>query len=400
MSLTKRLLEILSVATKLGVTSFGGPIAHLGYFRDEYVKKRGWLSEEKYAGIISLCQVLPGPTSSQVGIMIGMYRAGISGGIVAWIGFTLPSTIVLLAFAMGVNNLEGLQDSGWLHGLKVLAVAIVAMAVWGMFKTICTTKATTTVAVLSATAILILSIPLIQIAVISSGALIGYLFLKPTIQSSSDTNEFSINKNLSIISLLLFVCLIIAFPLLSNTISNPFLEVSDKFFRTGSLVFGGGHVVLPLLQNEVVTSGLVSQDAFLAGYGAAQAIPGPLFTFAAYLGTVMPSFNNPPLIGLLCLTMIFIPSFLLIIGVMPFWNTLNSKVWFRGPLVGINASVVGLLMAALYDPIWVSAVENNTDVATVAGLICIVSIWKCPVWLVVLIASALGEIFSRNLLPL
>lgn len=400
MSLTKRLLEILSVATKLGVTSFGGPIAHLGYFRDEYVKKRGWLSEEKYAGIISLCQVLPGPTSSQVGIMIGMYRAGISGGIVAWIGFTLPSTIVLLTFAMGVNNLEGLQDAGWLHGLKVLAVAIVAMAVWGMFKTICTTKANTTVAVLSATAILILSIPLIQIAVISSGALVGYLFLKPTIQSSSDTNEFSINKNLSIISLLLFVCLIIAFPLLSNTISNPFLEVSDKFFRTGSLVFGGGHVVLPLLQNEVVTPGLVSQDAFLAGYGAAQAIPGPLFTFAAYLGTVMPSFNNPPLIGLLCLTMIFIPSFLLIIGVIPFWDTLNSKAWFRGPLVGINASVVGLLMAALYDPIWVSAVENNTDVASVAGLICIVSIWKCPVWLVVLIASALGEIFSRNLLPL
>tara|TARA_Y100000590_G_scaffold98275_1_gene111824 strand:+ start:734 stop:1888 length:1155 start_codon:yes stop_codon:yes gene_type:complete len=384
----------------LGVTSFGGPIAHLGYFRDEYVKKRGWLSEEKYAGIISLCQVLPGPTSSQVGIMIGMYRAGISGGIVAWIGFTLPSTIALLAFAMGVNNLEGLQDSGWLHGLKVLAVSIVAIAVWGMFKTICTSKATTTVAVLSATAILILSMPMVQIIVISSGALIGYLFLKPTIPSSSDANEFSINKRLSIMSLLLFVCLIIAFPLISNTISNPFLEVSDKFFRTGSLVFGGGHVVLPLLQNEVVAPGLVSQDAFLAGYGAAQAIPGPLFTFAAYLGTVMPSFNNPPLIGLLCLTMIFIPSFLLIIGIIPFWDTLNSKIWFRGSLVGINASVVGLLMAALYDPIWVSAVENNTDVATAAGLICIISIWKCPVWIVVLIASALGEIFARNLLPI
>ena len=184
MSLTKRLLEILSVATKLGVTSFGGPIAHLGYFRDEYVKKRGWLSEEKYTGIISLCQVLPGPTSSQVGIMIGMYRAGISGGIVAWIGFTLPSTIVLLAFAMGVNNLEGLQDSGWLHGLKVLAVAIVAMAVWGMFKTMCTTKATTTVAVLSATAILILSIPLIQIAVISSGMLISIRRQRSAVNSS------------------------------------------------------------------------------------------------------------------------------------------------------------------------------------------------------------------------
>jgi chromate transporter len=400
MNLTKRLFEILLVATKLGVTSFGGPIAHLGYFRNEYVKKRGWLSEEQYTSIISLCQILPGPTSSQVGIMIGMYRAGISGGIVAWVGFTLPSTIALLVFAMGVNNMEGLQDSGWLHGLKVLAVAIVAIAVSGMAKTICTNKLTTTIAVLSATAILILSVPMIQVLVISSGAFIGYLYLKPEIQSSSNTNAFSINKKIATFSILLFFSVLIALPYLSNTTSNPFIEVSDKFYRTGSLVFGGGHVVLPLLQSEVVDSGLVAQDSFIAGYGAAQAIPGPLFTFAAYLGTVMPSFSNPLLIGLLCLIMIFIPSFLLIIGIVPFWDTLRSKSWFRGPLVGINASVVGLLIAALYDPIWISAVEKNTDVAVVIGLICIISIWKCPVWVAVLIAASLGEILSRNLLPL
>ena len=394
MNSPKRLLEIFLVALRLGFTSFGGPIAHIGYFREEYVKRRLWLDEEEYADIVSLCQVLPGPTSSQVGITVGISRAGLAGGIIAWLGFTLPSAAVLILFALGVATAGDLQELGWLHGLKLMSVAVVALAVWGMARAICVDRIRTTLAGLSAIIILAVASPSVQIYVIFAGAIVGWVFLRDKFVGVTSSRRFPISKQLGICALVAFASLVIFLPVLRQATGNSALEMLDSFYRAGSLVFGGGHVVLPLLQSEVVENGWVTQDTFLAGYAAAQAIPGPLFTFAAYLGTAMDKLQNPVLGGLLCLGAIFIPSFLLITGILPFWNILSSRGWFRGSLAGVNATVVGLLLAALYDPVWTSAISSGTDLGFVIAITCLISVWKCPVWLVVLLAGIVSEVMS------
>ena len=394
MNCPRRLLEIFLVALRLGCTSFGGPIAHIGYFREEYVKRRLWLDEEEYADIVSLCQVLPGPTSSQVGITVGISRAGLAGGVIAWLGFTLPSASVLILFALGVANAEDLEESGWLHGLKLMSVAVVALAVWGMARAICVDRIRTTLAGLSAITILAVASPSVQIYVIFAGAIVGWVLLREKFAGVTSSRRFPISKQFGICSLIAFASLVIFLPILRQATGSSALEMLDSFYRAGSLVFGGGHVVLPLLQSEVVENGWVTQDTFLAGYAAAQAIPGPLFTFAAYLGTAMDKLQNPVFGGLLCLGAIFIPSFLLITGVLPFWNILSSRGWFRGSLAGVNAAVVGLLMAALYDPVWTSAISSGTDLGFVIAITCLISVWKCPVWLVVLLAGISSELMS------
>lgn len=395
MSFIKRLLEILFVATRLGITSFGGPIAHIGYFREEYVNRRGWLDENSYTDIVSLCQVLPGPTSSQVGIVVGMWRAGFIGGVIAWLGFTLPSAIVLMLFAVSVGNADSLSAYGWLHGLKIMAVAVVALAVWGMARTICTDRTRYTISVISVIFILLIANQLTQIGVIVFGAIAGWLFLRHEVQYVQPNDRIMIPKAIAIASLVVFVSLLIFLPVARQLTTEPSLAIVDSFYRAGSLVFGGGHVVLPMLQSEVIEPGWVSQDIFLAGYGAAQAIPGPLFTFAAYLGSAMGQFKYPFVNGLMSLSAIYLPSFLLIVGVIPFWNDLRSMERFRGILAGVNASVVGLLMAALYDPIWISAVKIPSDAAILVGLIFLLTVLKWPVWSVVSISAIVGEVVTR-----
>ncbi len=376
---------------QLGLTSFGGPIAHLGYFREAFVVRRRWIDEHAYADLVALCQFLPGPASSQVGIGIGLAKAGLPGALAAWLGFTLPSAIAMTLFGYGVVALEGALPIGLLHGLKVVAVAVVAQAVWGMARTLCPDTPRVTLAVLGAVTLLLAPPePIFQVAVIVAGGVTGLLLLR------SDTNPphvslgFDISRHLAVTALLLFFALLIGLPLLAEATSSHLLELVDGFYRSGSLVFGGGHVVLPLLQAEVVPPGWVSNDDFLAGYGAAQAVPGPLFTFAAYLGAVMGPAPNGWLGALICLVAIFTPSFLLVIGALPFWDLLRHLAWVRRALLGVNAAVVGLLLAALYDPVWTDAILSPADFALALGAFTLLVFWAAPPWLVVVLSAVGG----------
>jgi chromate transporter len=382
-------LEVLRVATRLGLTSFGGPVAHLGYFRDEYVVRRRWIDEPTYADLVALCQFLPGPASSQVGIAIGVQRAGLLGGLAAWLGFTLPSAIALVAFAYGVRGL-GVTDAGWLHGLKVAAVAVVALAVWGMARALASDRGPATIAVLAAMAALAWPTGLGQVTIIVVAALIGVRFLPGAASSAAAAGNVSVGRRLGVASLVLFFGLLILLPLGRQAVPSQSLAVFDSFFRAGSLVFGGGHVVLPLLQAEVVPPGWVSAEAFVAGYGAAQAVPGPLFTFAAYLGAVMGPSPNGIVGAGLALVAVFLPSFLLVIGVLPFWDTLRRRSGFQSALRGINAAVVGLLLAALYHPVWTSAIRAPADVILALAAFGLLAFWKAPAWVVVVLAAAGG----------
>lgn len=381
-------LEVLGVSTRLGLTSFGGPIAHLGYFREEYVVRRKWLDEHTYADLVALCQFLPGPASSQVGIAIGITHAGLLGGLAAWLGFTLPSALALVAFAFGIQAAGG-TDMGWLHGLKVVAVAVVAQAVWGMARTLAPDRERATMAILAAVAMLAWPAAAGQVLVIALAGVIGWLLLPVTQTAATEPMRAVISHRLAAVAWALFLALLIALPLLHKlTPSQPF-AVFDSFFRVGSLVFGGGHVVLPLLQAEVVPPGWVTNEQFVAGYGAAQAVPGPLFTFAAYLGAVMQPWPNGWVGAALALVAIFLPSFLLIVGALPLWNLLRSHAAFQAALRGINAAVVGLLLAALYHPVWTSAIHTPGDFALGLLDFWLLALWKCPPWLVV-VCSALG----------
>jgi chromate transporter len=382
-------LEVLAVATRLGLTSFGGPIAHLGYFRDEYVVRRKWLDDQTYVDLVALCQFLPGPASSQVGISIGILRAGLLGGLAAWLGFTLPSALAMLLFAYGVNAV-GATDAGWLHGLKVVAVAVVAQAVWGMARTLCPDRERATIAVVAALVALASQTAPAQVLVIAVGGLVGWRLLGASEVPAAPTLRVPVGRRASLVAWVIFFSLLIGLPVLRQIVPGLPLAVFDSFYRVGSLVFGGGHVVLPLLQAEVVPPGWVTNAQFLAGYGAAQAVPGPLFTFSAYLGAVMP----PPLTGVpgaaLALVAIFLPSFLLLIGALPWWDSLRGQAGFQAALRGINAAVVGLLLAALYQPVWTSAILSAMDfgLALVAGALLMV--WKLPPWLVVILCAVAG----------
>ena len=388
-----RALEIFAVATRLGLTSFGGPVAHLGYFREEYVVRRRWLDEATYADLVALCQFLPGPASSQVGIAIGITRGGLLGGLAAWLGFTLPSAIALVLFAYGLRGL-GAADAGWLHGLKVAAVAVVALAVWGMARSLASDRARATIAIVSAFCALLWPTGVGQVAIIAAAALVGLWLLPTSAAPPTAVRLVPVSRTLGGAALVVFFGLLIALPIARQITGSQALALFDSFFRVGSLVFGGGHVVLPLLQAEVVPPGWVTSEAFVAGYGAAQAVPGPLFTFAAYLGAVM----GPPPTGLvgaaIALVAIFLPSFFMIVGALPFWDTLRGRSSFQSALRGINAAVVGLLLAALYQPVWTSAIHGPADVGLALAALGLLAFWKAPAWLVVVLAAAAGTLFA------
>jgi chromate transporter len=381
-------LEVFRIFLRLGLTSFGGPVAHLGYYRAEFVERRKWLDEAAYADIVALCQFLPGPASSQVGMSLGIMRAGLPGAFAAWLGFTMPSAIALILFGYGVTRFGDLSGAAWLHGLKIVAVAVVAQAVWGMARSLCPDKERASLAV--GAAILALAVPsaMGQVGAIAAGGLIGWGLLanhaavRPGVRLA-----VHLPRAWSIIAAMLFFGLLIGLPLAAAALPVQPLKLFDSFYRSGALVFGGGHVVLPLLQAEVVPHGWVSNDAFLAGYGAAQAVPGPLFTFSAYLGTVMGPAPNGWAGGLLCLVAIFLPSFLLLIAALPFWDDLRRRPAVQSALRGVNAAVVGLLLAALYRPVWTSAIFGPADFALGIVAFLLLTLWAVPPWLVVIFGA-------------
>lgn len=388
-----RTFEVLLVALRLGLTSFGGPIAHIGYFRDEYVTRRAWLTEDRFAELVVLCQFLPGPASSQLGMAIGMRRTGYPGALAAWLGFTLPSAVALILFAYGVEQLGG-EASEWLHGLKVVAVAVVLLALWGMGKTLTPDRPRITIAVIAAAALLFTDGVVIQLAVIAGGAFLGLTFLRPTIPTQSPPLDKQTGVFIGAFALVVFLGLLLALPIASQVLDNFPLALADSFYRSGALVFGGGHVVLPLLEAEVVPTGWVSKDDFLAGYGAAQAVPGPLFTFSAYLGTAAGVLSPRWIGGLLALGAIFLPSFFLVVGVLPFWDKLRGFTNVRGALLGVNAAVVGLLLAALYDPVFTGAITSPRDFALASAAFALLVFWKAPPWLVVLLTGGAGALLN------
>ncbi len=390
-----RVWEVLLVATRLGLTSFGGPIAHIGYFREEYVVRRGWLDEESFGELVALCQFLPGPASSQLGIAVGIRRAGIAGGFAAWLGFTLPSAFALVLFAYGVHEFSG-QAGDWLHGLKIVAVAVVALALWGMGRTLAPDRPRITIAVLATIVALVTAGIAAQLAVIAGAAALGLAFLRPPELRPKGMVGKQAGVRVGAVALAVFVVLLIALPVATRLTDAPLVAVADSFYRSGSLVFGGGHVVLPLLEAEVVPPGWVTKDEFIAGYGAAQAVPGPLFTFSSYLGTVMDVLTPRWLGGLLALAAVFAPSFLLVMGVLPFWERLRDVARIRQGLMGVNAAVVGLLLAALYDPVWTSAIETPEDFALAAAAFALLAFWKSPPWQVVLLTGAVGALLALN----
>jgi chromate transporter len=385
---------VFLIFLRLGLTSFGGPVAHLGYFRHEFVTRRGWLSERSYGDLVALCQFLPGPASSQVGIALGLSRAGYGGALAAWLGFTLPSAVVLILFALGIAQHSTAIPPGALHGLKVVAVAVVAQAVWGMARNLCTDAPRITLMLLAACVALLQSSAWGQVGVISAAAVAGLLLFKPTPPAAHDALPVTISRRAGAMWLSLFVLVLAGLPILAHWLPNPGLALTDAFYRTGALVFGGGHVVLPLLQAEVVPTGWVSNDVFLAGYGAAQAMPGPLFTFAAFLGASMTQAPTGWLGGLLCLLAIFAPSFLLVMGALPFWESLRRSPRTQAALAGVNAAVVGLLLAALYQPVWTSAIFTAQDFGLALIGVVALMVWKLPPWLVVVGSGAAGWLLS------
>ena len=374
----------------LGLTSFGGPVAHIGYFREAFVARRCWIEDRAYADLVALCQMLPGPTSSQVGIGIGLAKAGLPGAVAAWVGFTLPSALVMVAFGYGIAAYEEAIPPGALQGLKVVAAAVVAQAVWGMARTLCPDAPRATVAVLAAIAAVLAPPVLGQVAVIAAGALAGLLFLRPDAKAHHASLGIAVDKRLAVLFLALFLALLIALPVLVATWPSDALKLVDGFYRSASLVFGGGHVVLPLLQAEVVPPGWVANETFVAGYGAAQAVPGPLFTFAAYLGAVANIGPGGVPGGLLCLAAVFLPSFLLVVGALPFWEALRRLAPAQRAMLGVNAAVVGLLGAAFYDPIWTGGIRTPADLALGLAAFMLLAFWKVPPWAVVILGALAG----------
>lgn len=379
--------EVFGAFLKLGLTSFGGPIAHLGYFRDELVTRRRWLSDQAYADLVALCQFLPGPASSQVGFALGMMRAGWLGALAAFVAFTLPSALILLVFALTATSLSGSLGTGALHGLKIVAVAIVAQAVLGMVRSLCPDRERATIAVAAVAMLAFLPNAVGMVGAIVMGGVAGLLLRRGAANPAAHIS-MPVTRNQAGIALAAFAVLLLGLPLLASLSQG--WAVLDSFYRAGSLVFGGGHVVLPLLQAEVVAPGWVTPDRFLAGYGAAQAVPGPLFTFAAYLGAVLgPEPHGVPG-ATLALLAIFLPGFLLLIGVLPFWDRIRAKPQAQSAMQGANAAVAGILGASLYSPVFTSAIGNMRDFAL--ALACYVALvaWRAAPWLVVLLAAVGG----------
>ena len=385
----KNLLEILFVSTRLGLTSFGGPVAHLGYFHEEYIRRRKWMDEKTYADLVALCQFLPGPASSQVGIGIGVMRAGVLGGIVSFLGFTLPSVIALILFAVILQGFN-IGTVGWIHGLKLVAVAVVAHAILGMAQKLTPDLKRKSLALFALVGTLLWQTAFTQVGVILIAAIFGFILFKNQTDNETTNLQFPISRKFAVFCLTLFFGLLLLLPILREVTSLEWIAMFDSFYRSGSLVFGGGHVVLPLLEREFVPTGWLSEEAFLAGYGAAQAVPGPLFTFAAYLGAVINGWQG----GLLATVAIFLPAFLLILGTLPFWDSVRRNPKIRGALMGVNAAVVGILTSAFYHPIWTSTVFAPIDFAFAAILFSMLVYWKLPPWIVVVTGAVGGAIIS------
>lgn len=385
-------LEVFLAFLKLGLTSFGGPVAHLGYFRTEFVERRGWLDEKSYADLVALCQFLPGPASSQVGMALGLQRAGWLGSFMAWIGFTLPSALALIAFAYGMAQYGDLAASGAVQGLKVVAVAVVAQAVWGMAKSLCPDRTRAALAIFAALLTLVLPSWLGQVGAILACGLIGWWLVKLAHQEPVPHVGYGVSRTAGTVALLLFTVLLFGLPLLVLATGSSLWAMVEGFYRSGSLVFGGGHVVLPLLQSTVVPAGVVSNSEFLAGYGAAQAVPGPLFTFAAYLGAVMDGPLSGWLGGLVFLGVIFVPAYLLVVGALPLWDALRQRDAIRNAMAGVNAGVVGILLSALYDPVWTSAIHGRAEFGLALAAFGLLVYARTSPVLVVLLGAVAGHL--------
>jgi chromate transporter len=382
--------EVLLIFLKLGLTCFGGPIAHIGYFRDEFVTRRHWLDEQAYADLVALCQFLPGPASSQVGFSIGLMRAGYLGGLAAWTGFTLPSAAVLVLFAYGAGALGGPLGNGLLHGLKLVAVAIVAQAVWGMARTLCPDRERATIAAIAALIILFSTASVAQIGAILLGAVAGLWLCRAEPPSAAGHVAMPVSRRAGTIALAAFFVLLVGLILLPGRLSLPGLDLFAAFYRSGALVFGGGHVVLPLLREAFVTPGWVSDDSFLAGYGAAQAVPGPLFTFSAYLGAVAKTESHGLTGAAVGLIGIFLPGILILVGMLPFWDAFRARPGAQAAMRGVNAAVVGLLGAALYNPVWTTSVKTPADFAVALVGFVLLTAWRAPPLLVVVVSGLSG----------
>lgn len=377
---------------KLGLVSFGGPVAHLGYLREEFVTKRRWLDDAAYGDLVALCQFLPGPASSQVVFALGMRHAGGWGGILASFAFTLPSAVLMILFGYGVSTIGDLRGAGWLHGLKLVAVAVVAQAVWGMGRNLCPDRVRLTIAVMAAAVLAWFPGAGVQVGVIVGGGAVGWWLYQDTISPGSEPGRWDWQGHRVAAGLLtVFFLLLVLLPVLAGATGRQELALFDGFYRAGSLVFGGGHVVLPLLRAEVVPNGWLADDRFLAGYGAAQALPGPLFTFAGYLGTAIHSGPGAWRSGVWCLLAIFLPAWLLIAGALPIWQRLRASAWTQAALCGANAAVVGVLLAALYNPVWVEGVKTPTDAGAVMVAFGLLQWWRMPPWLGVLLGAAAGQ---------
>ncbi len=383
-------LEVLLVFLRLGLTCFGGPIAHLGYFREEFVVRRRWLDEHAYADLVGLCQFLPGPASSQVGFSIGLMRAGYIGGLAAWTGFTLPSAIALVLFAYSAAALSGTPGAGLLHGLKLVAVAIVGQAVWGMARSLCTDWQRGAIAVVAALIMLLTASSVAQIAVMALGAIAGLWLCRSAPPPATGHIALPVSRTVGLAALFAFFLLLAGLPILRGLGAAQGITLFEAFYRSGALVFGGGHVVLPLLREAFVTPGWVSDDAFLAGYGAAQAVPGPLFTFAAYLGAVVRPSPHGIAGATLGLIGIFLPGLLILMGALPFWDGFRKRAGAQAVMRGVNAAVVGLLGAALYSPVWTSSVKTPGDFAVALVGFVLLTVWHAPPLLVVLLSAAGG----------
>ncbi len=387
--------EVFWAFLQLGLTSFGGPVAHLGYFREAFVERRRWLGDRAFADLVALCQFLPGPASSQVGMAIGLQRAGFGGLLAAWAAFTLPSAVLLVGFAYGVTALGNKAAAGSLQGLKAAAAAVVAHAVLSMARTLTPDARRATIAVAAMIGVLLIPGAAVQVVIIATAGVTGMLWLAPPVALEPEAGSFTVRmpRWVAVGSLVLFAAFLIGLPVLAATLDDPAVGLFDVFYRAGALVFGGGHVVLPLLQAETVATGLVGHDAFLAGYGAAQAMPGPLFSFAAYLGAVTTEEPSGLLGAAIALVAIFLPATLLVIGALPLWEQLRHAPLAQRALMGVNAGVVGILAAALYDPVFTQGITSTLALAIAAAAFVALTSWKAPAWAVVIVAGLLGWVF-------
>jgi chromate transporter len=383
-------LEVFRAFLKLGVSSFGGPIAHIGYFREEFVVRRRWLDQQAFADLVALCQFLPGPASSQTGFSIGLIRAGYPGALAAWTGFTLPSAIIMVLFAYGAGALGGTAGAGLLHGLKLVAVAIVAQAVSGMARTLCPDRQRASIAVLSALIILFSTSAVAQIGAIILGGLLGLWLCRGAPPVAEGLIHMPVSRRAGLVALTVFFVLLIGLPLAQHLLHGSAVALFAAFYRSGALVFGGGHVVLPLLREAFVAPGWVTDDTFLAGYGAAQAVPGPLFTFAAYLGAVVKPAPHGIAGAVLGLFGIFLPGMLVLVGALPFWDSFRKREDAQAVMRGVNAAVVGLLGAALYNPLWTTSVKSSGDFGVALVGFVLLTVWRAPPLLVVVVSAVGG----------